>query len=94
MAASRTEFARCRGLAGAIAGVELRESPGISYGDSDESRCSKRARRRCVRVRDSACASTRATTAGLPALALGDLGLRNWIAGTRLRGRRYDHDSS
>ena len=44
--------------------------------------------------RDSACASTRATAAGLPAPALGDLGLRNWIAGTRLRGRRYDHDSS
>jgi hypothetical protein len=67
---------------------------GFPTEDGNKSRCAKRPRRRRVWVRDSACAPARAPTTGLPTPALGDLGLPDWIAGTRHCGCRYNHDTS
>src|SRR5262249_1759209 len=94
VAASRTEFARCRTLADAIAGAQLPQSLGLSYLNVDKGRFNKRPRHRYMRARDSPDAPARATATGLPAPTLGDLGQPDWIASTSLRGCRYNHDTS
>src|SRR5690242_5114064 len=94
MANDRKEFALHRDLALASARVELREPPGLSDGDPDANRRSQRTRRRRMRLLDSACPTARAAVEGLPAPALGDLGLCHWIAGARLRRRRNNDDPS
>src|SRR6476620_6044468 len=94
MANDRKEFALRRGFARASACVELREPPGLSDGDADSNRRSQRARRRRMWLFNSACAAARAAVEGLPAPALGHLGLCHWIAGARLRRRRDNHDPS
>src|SRR6185369_14505195 len=94
MANDRKEFALHRDLALASARVELRQPPGLSDGDPDANRRSQRARRRRMRLFDPACAAARAAVEGLPAPALGHLGLCHWIAGARLRRRRDNDDLS
>src|SRR5262249_29952643 len=94
MATDRTKFTLRCGLARSSAGVELREPPGLSDGDRDAGRRGERTRRRGMRLPDPARAPTRTPPQGLPAPALGDLGLRHRIAGPRLRGRRNDNNPS
>src|SRR5262249_30684192 len=73
VAAGRTDFALCRNLPDDIAGAELRKSAGLFYGTYHKNRRNKRPRHRSVGVHHSTCAPARATAAGLPAPALGDL---------------------